>query len=85
MCSSQAANADRGFFGRHSSHCIGKSTEANCEVLKKAHEICVHWARTNGATFVLKKYELLHFTRSPKRSNMKATVDLSEVAVNMAN
>lgn len=59
----------------------GKSTEANCEVLQKAQEICLHWARTHGATFAPKKYELLHLTRNPKRFNMKATVDLGDVAV----
>lgn len=59
----------------------GKRTETNCEVLKKAHEICLHWARTHGATFALKKYELLHLTRSPKKFNMKATVNLGSVAV----
>lgn len=60
----------------------GKSTEANCEVLRKAHQICLHWARTHGATFAPKKYETLHLTHSPKRFNMKATVDLGTVAVN---
>lgn len=59
----------------------GKSTEANCEVLRKAHKVCVHWARTHGASFAPKKYELLHLTRSPKKFNMKSTVDLGEVVV----
>lgn len=59
----------------------GKSTETNCRVLEKAHEIGLHWARTYGATFAPKKYELLHHTRSPGKFNMKATVNLGEVAV----
>lgn len=60
----------------------GKSTEANCEVVKKAHEIFLHWARTHQATSAPKKYDLFHLTRSPKRFNMKVTVDSGEGAVN---
>lgn len=56
----------------------GKSTEINCLTLKKAHEICLKWAKTHGATFAPKKYELVHLTRCPKRFNMTATVDLGE-------
>jgi len=48
----------------------GKSTERNCEVLSKAHEICPKWARTHGASFAPQKYELLHLFRRPKKVNM---------------
>lgn len=61
----------------------GKSTEASYGVLKKASEIQLHRARTHGVTFAPKKYELLHLTRSPKRCNKKATVDLVEVVVKL--
>lgn len=54
----------------------GKSTEPNCHTLKLAHEACLRWAETHGATFAPKKYELVHLTRRPKRFNMKAVVDL---------
>ena len=54
----------------------GESTEGNCQILKTAHEICLKWASTYGASFAPQKYELVHLTRSPKRFNMKATVDL---------
>ena len=53
-----------------------KSTEANYETLRKAHEICLQWAGTHGATFAPKKYELIHLTRSPGKFNMRASVDL---------
>ncbi len=54
----------------------GESTEGNCRTLKAAHEICLRWASTHGASFAPQKYELVHLTRSPKKFNMKATVDL---------
>ena len=59
----------------------GKSTEANCEALRITHNVCLNWAKTHGATFAPHKYELIHLTRSPKRFNMKAMVDLSKVKV----
>lgn len=54
----------------------GESTEGNCQTLKIAHKICLEWASTHGASFAPQKYELVHLTRSPKRFNMKAAVDL---------
>ncbi len=54
----------------------GKSTEVNCETLRKAHEICLQWAGTHRATFAPKKYELIHLTRSLGKFNMRASVDL---------
>lgn len=32
------------------------------------------WERTHGATFAPEKYQLMHFTRRPKKFNMEATV-----------
>lgn len=52
----------------------GISTEAKCRMLERAHRICLKW---HGASFAPKKYELIHLTRSPKRLNMAAQVDLS--------
>ena len=49
--------------------------------LEKAQEIYLHWAHTHGVTFATKKYRFLHLMRSPKRFNMKATIDLRKVAV----
>ncbi len=57
------------------------STEDNCRVLHKAHDICLEWAKTHGATFAPKKYELVHLTRSPKRFNMEASLDFNEVKI----
>ena len=52
------------------------STETNCRTLEKAHQICLRWAQKHGASFAPKKYELIHLTRSPKKFNMEARVDL---------
>ena len=57
------------------------STEDNCRVLHKAHDICLEWAKTHGATFAPKKYELVHLTRSPKRFNMEVSLDFNEVKI----
>lgn len=54
------------------------STEANCRTLERAHTICLKWAQKDGASFAPTKYELVHLTRSPKKFNMAAVVDLGE-------
>jgi hypothetical protein len=53
---------------------FSRSTEANCRVLERANEKWMVWARTHGATFAPEKYQLMHFTRRPKKFNMQATV-----------
>lgn len=58
-----------------------KSTERNCEILEKAHEICLEWAKTHGATFAPKKYELVHLTRRPKRVNLAATIRINQATI----
>lgn len=56
----------------------GNSTEANCKTLERAHTLCLKWAQKHGASFAPTKYELMHLTRSPKKFNMAAAVDLGE-------
>lgn len=51
-----------------------KSTAANCQILERANEKCMAWARTQGATFASEKYQLMHFTRRPKKFNMQPNV-----------
>ena len=53
-------------------------------MLHKAHDICLEWAKTHGATFAPKKYELVHLTRSPKRFNMEASLDFNEVKIDLS-
>jgi hypothetical protein len=57
---------------------FSRSTEANCRVLERANEKHVTWARTHGATFAPEKYQLMHFTRRPRKFNMQATVRISK-------
>ena len=52
---------------------FSRSTEANCRVLERANENCMAWARTHGATFA-PEYQLMHFTRRPKKFNMQAAI-----------
>lgn len=59
---------------------VGKSAKANCGILNQAHEIFLRWAATHGATFAPGKYEMVHLTRSPRRFNMTATLDLGTIA-----
>ena len=58
---------------------VGKDTESNCRVLERVHRGCIAWARHHGAAFTPHKYELMHLTRSPKRFNMTAGVNLEGV------
>lgn len=52
------------------------STEGNCDKLRRIYIVCEDWARRHRSKFSAKKYELIHFTRTPKRFNMTASVDL---------
>ena len=59
----------------------GGTTEDNCKILCRAHEICSKWARTHGATFAPQKYELVHLTRKPKKFNMSASLDFERIKI----
>ena len=59
----------------------GRTTEDNCRVLGKAHEICLRWARIHGASFAPQKYELIHLTRRPKRFNMRASLNVGVTSI----
>ena len=61
----------------------GKSTETNCETLKKVHEIYLQWVGTYEATFALKKYELIHLIKSLEKFNMRASVNLGSVIIKL--
>jgi hypothetical protein len=51
-----------------------KSTEQNCATLSQIHKQCQFWADKHGMAFVPQKYELIHFTTSKKRHNLKADI-----------
>lgn len=55
---------------------FGETTEANCKRLEEAHEKCMQWADRHGAAFAPQKYQLIHFTRSRKKHNLQASVNI---------
>jgi hypothetical protein len=59
----------------------GSTTRGNCDNLTQLHERCLGWARRHGAKFEPSKYELMHFTRSPKKFNTKQELELGEVKI----
>lgn len=59
---------------------LGSSTENNCRALEHVHRGCMEWAHRHGAAFGPQKYELMHLTRSLKKFNMTAGVNLGGVA-----
>jgi ribonuclease HI len=56
---------------------FSKSTEQNCRNLERIHLACEDWATRHGSAFNTKKYDLIHFTRTPKRFNMKANINIA--------
>jgi len=54
----------------------GPTTEHNCNTLLRMHGRAERWSATHGSKFDMKKYQLIHFTRSPKRFNTKQSLDL---------
>ena len=55
-----------------------QSTEENYSNLTKAHAECVKWARRHASKFDIKKYELMHLTRHPKRFNTLHKLELPQ-------
>jgi hypothetical protein len=60
----------------------GESTEGNCRNLERLHTACATWAERHGSRFATEKYELIHFSRTPKRFNMEAQINLGATQVN---
>ena len=66
-CALADVNLDvSGFIDDRALLATGDTTEENCLLLEKAHEICTAWADTHGSKFALAKYQLIHFTRKRK-------------------
>jgi hypothetical protein len=47
---------------------VGPTAQRNCKTLKKIHRKAEQWAVNHGSQFAPAKYELVHFTRDPKKS-----------------
>jgi hypothetical protein len=56
---------------------FSKSTEQNCKNLERIHLACEDWATRHGSAFNAKKYDLIHFSRTPKRFNMSAEINIT--------
>jgi hypothetical protein len=59
----------------------GKSTRQNCLTLATMHREAERWSRTHGSRFDLAKYQLVHFTRTPKMHNMKEPLRLNDTTI----
>lgn len=55
-----------------------ESTERNCQILKQVYDRCEEWAQQHGSKFAESKHELIHFSRTPKRYNMNASLILTD-------
>ncbi|KAI0997398.1 hypothetical protein K3495_g10785 [Podosphaera aphanis] len=52
------------------------TTERNCRTLEKLHKMCEEWADKHGVRFAPEKYQLIHFSRTTKRHNLKASLQI---------
>jgi len=66
-----------GFINNSNILMYSKITEENCRALKRVYKVCTAWACQHGVVFVPEKYHLIHFIRSHKKFNMKATVNIN--------
>ena len=48
------------------------TTQRNCEVLQCIHRECETWAKRHGSSFNPQKYDLIYFTRRPRRHAINA-------------
>jgi ribonuclease HI len=62
---------------------VGPTAQRNCKTLKAIHQKAEKWARQHGSQFAPAKYELVHFTRDPRKNTThplrlpQATIDAS--------
>lgn len=55
---------------------FGDTTERNCRNLERIHSACEEWAKRHGSQFNPGKYELIHFTRTPRRFDIEHGVQI---------
>lgn len=61
-----------GYIDDVSTLAVGQSAQHNCKVLKKIHTRAQEWASKHGSQFAPAKYELVHFTRDPRKNSTHA-------------
>ncbi len=54
----------------------GKTPEYYCRTLQNIYECCLEWASKHGASFALKKYILVHFTKARIKHNTACPLTL---------
>ena len=59
-----------------------KSTERNCEMLKKIWEKVVKWTKRHDFKFNERKHELIHFLKIFKKYNMNVNITLRKHRIN---
>ena len=59
-----------------------ESTERNCEMLKKAWNKIVEWAKKHDFKFNKRKHELIHFSKISKKYNMNVNITLRKHRIN---
>ncbi|EPS26195.1 hypothetical protein PDE_01131 [Penicillium oxalicum 114-2] len=57
-----------GYIDDVSTLAVGPTAQRNCKTLKKIHRKAEQWAVKHGSQFAPAKYELVHFTRDPKKN-----------------
>lgn len=55
---------------------FSRSMGTICRAPERAKEKSIAWTHTHDATFAPEKYQLMHTTRRPQKSNMQATVQI---------
>ena len=55
------------------------STEKNCRIFEKLHEIFTTWFRRHETIFFSTKYELIHLNKNSKKFNMQTTINLKKM------
>jgi hypothetical protein len=53
--------------------------------LKRTYNACEEWASRYKSLFNPKKYELMHFTRTPKRFNLKTGIQIAGIELKPKN
>lgn len=61
-----------GYIDDVSTLAVGPTAQRNCKTLKSIHRKAEQWAVKHGSQFAPAKYELVHFTRDPKKSSTHA-------------
>ncbi|EDN04466.1 predicted protein [Histoplasma mississippiense (nom. inval.)] len=57
------------------------TTDENCRKLARMHGRAEAWSATHGSKFDLKKYQLIHLTRNPRRHDVQRALTISDLTI----